>query len=548
MRRISFIFLILGLGIRLWIAWRPLAIIDNLLFPDDTYISLAIARNIALGHGMTFDRLGVTNGFQPLYVFLLVPLFQAIPNDLSLPIHIALSIQAILSTGTAYLLARLVSHIVNRLAGFFALTLWLFAPAAIHQGINGLETGVALFFVALAFALHFGALMPGLPPIRRLVLVGFIVGLAVFTRIDNIILIPLLMGDLLWQQKQKGNRAAGLQQAIILGFFAFLILAPWLLVSYQCCGSFIPESGKAVRFQALASFHDIPGQTATLWVYNGILTLRILAEIPLQLDHPIAWSLAAGCLVLGLWVNHKRESGWYAPLKNLAHMPWLRRLWPVWAYALGLLAVYNIYVMAYWFFVRYFYAVAWVLTILIAAALAGMAHEVSRRGRSLPSPLQTALLPLSLRQATAVITFILLLWFLPGLHRFMFVSPAQGGYYNIARWANAQFPEAVVIGSAQSGALTYFAHPNMTVINMDGVANPDAFAALQAGQQFDYLRQVNLEYIINWPINTDLLRDYGGEPLAGALKEMGAVEGVETLNQTWYWYQLLPPPESAPDE
>jgi hypothetical protein len=110
---------------------------------------------------------------------------------------------------------------------------------------------------------------------------------------------------------------------------------------------------------------------------------------------------------------------------------------------------------------------------------------------------------------------------------------------NLAQWARATLPENAVVGSAQSGALTYFARDDMTVVNLDGVANPDAFSALEAGDQFSYLRQVGVEYIVNWPINMDLLRDYGGESLDEALEPLGIVEGVETLGQQWYWYEVV---------
>ena len=42
---------------------------------DDSFYAFQIARNIAGGHGPTFDGVNLTNGFQPLYVAMLVPVF-----------------------------------------------------------------------------------------------------------------------------------------------------------------------------------------------------------------------------------------------------------------------------------------------------------------------------------------------------------------------------------------------------------------------------------------------------------------------------------------
>jgi hypothetical protein len=42
-------------------------------FQDDAFYYLVIARNVAAGHGFTMDQISPTNGFQPLWLWLLVP-------------------------------------------------------------------------------------------------------------------------------------------------------------------------------------------------------------------------------------------------------------------------------------------------------------------------------------------------------------------------------------------------------------------------------------------------------------------------------------------
>lgn len=205
---------------------------------------------------------------------------------------------------------------------------------------------------------------------------------------------------------------------------------------------------------------------------------------------------------------------------------WIRQLWPLWLYALLLLLAYNSYVLAYWFFSRYFYPVIWAATILWSIGLAAVANHLTEQ-QQWPQ-----------RRVILGTVAILLFWLTPGVQHLIFSAPVQGGYYNIAQWANETLPTGAVVGSAQSGALTYFARPDMTVVNMDGVANPDAFASLKAGEQFAYFQRIGLAYIVNWPINMDLLRDYGGESLETAVEPLGVVDGVETLNQQWHWYEV----------
>src|SRR5689334_19633801 len=70
-------------------AMRPLRYLDGLTIPDDAYLSLTIARNFARGLGPWFET-GFTSGFQPLYVFLVTPLFWVFPHDPYAPVRGAL--------------------------------------------------------------------------------------------------------------------------------------------------------------------------------------------------------------------------------------------------------------------------------------------------------------------------------------------------------------------------------------------------------------------------------------------------------------------------
>jgi len=62
---------VVGLVFRVAVAFRPLAVLDRLFVPDDTYYTLSIARSLAHGLGPTVGGgAPLTNGFQPLVAFL----------------------------------------------------------------------------------------------------------------------------------------------------------------------------------------------------------------------------------------------------------------------------------------------------------------------------------------------------------------------------------------------------------------------------------------------------------------------------------------------
>jgi hypothetical protein len=74
----------IGLIVVITTGWGAFFLHDRQLisrFTDDTFYYLQVARHVAEGDGFTFDGLHGTNGFQPLWQFLLVPLVWAAPGD-----------------------------------------------------------------------------------------------------------------------------------------------------------------------------------------------------------------------------------------------------------------------------------------------------------------------------------------------------------------------------------------------------------------------------------------------------------------------------------
>ncbi|HID08358.1 MAG TPA: hypothetical protein EYP10_14555, partial [Armatimonadetes bacterium] len=58
-----------------WAMWQPMGYIIERFTPDDVFYYLKTAMNIAQGHGSTFDGVNRTNGYHPLWMLLLVPIY-----------------------------------------------------------------------------------------------------------------------------------------------------------------------------------------------------------------------------------------------------------------------------------------------------------------------------------------------------------------------------------------------------------------------------------------------------------------------------------------
>jgi hypothetical protein len=71
---------LLGLAMRFYYAWQPLPTLIEQGMSDDAFYYLNITRNVVLGKGVSFDGIAPTNGFHPLYLGMLIPLFSMFPT------------------------------------------------------------------------------------------------------------------------------------------------------------------------------------------------------------------------------------------------------------------------------------------------------------------------------------------------------------------------------------------------------------------------------------------------------------------------------------
>lgn len=154
---ILLLLLLANTALRLVVALRPLEALDQHTLTDDTYLALTIARNIARGLGPLYGN-APTNGFQPLYVFLIAPAFVLFPNDPFAPLRSSLIVLVLFDTLALYVLHRFVRQFsTSTSTPIVASTAWIANPYIFTMTLNGLETAIAAFFrscLALVLSLH----------------------------------------------------------------------------------------------------------------------------------------------------------------------------------------------------------------------------------------------------------------------------------------------------------------------------------------------------------------------------------------------------------
>jgi hypothetical protein len=503
--------LFINIALRLAVAWRPLEYIDGLTIPDDAYISLHLARNIAAGLGPSYAG-EYTNGFQPLYVFLMVPVFAVLQNDLISPIRISLTLACLVDTLTLWLILRLLRPWTSSLtaAGVLA-SAWIVNPYVIVTTVNGLETAIASCIVVwgwYTYAKYCRHTEVERRPGKWLVL-GLVLGLAVFARIDAAFFV--LAVSLTHLVSGRKDIVKSVKEVLIMGCGVFVAILPWLVYSLYYTGLLFPVSGEAVRFMTIA---EVSFDTSFQRLYlpsmkSGGLTI-------LNWDRGILAGLAASAVVLFMF--RKRMT----PRTGKV----IRLLLPGWLFALFIFEAYTLYIFGPWFYPRYLYPICIVLMVTFGWTLGRLfATEGTPARRTLAAVLVGVIcLGVNLFDSR-----------LPPL--FNSTETHNQGYMNLGIWANRSFTPGTVLGGMQSGALGYFA-TNMSVVNLDGVVSKSCYDALVDRRGMDFMRQRKVQFVLGWKINVSFLTQQSEFNDPDDLTIVGEISGFKTWGRSWYLYRV----------
>jgi hypothetical protein len=329
---------------------------------------------------------------------------------------------------------------------------------------------------------------------RGFFVMGTLMGLSIFARLDSLFLLLAISIDLILQSRQRFKRFDIKSVLAKLGsiyVFTLFILLPWWIFQIAYFKTLMPVSGKAVRFQALA----YAGHNPTLSFFKDklIWSLTQWTNSPFPFYYFYRFPSSSGLLIVivilvasFVFLARKRKV-----TKNISPLNFL------WIFCFTLLLFYCLYVPAHWFFKRYYYPVTFVLTLYWSILLGLLVSLIPSRGRS------------HIFWGWFLILILCGIFFYPNLKLYLFSKPDSplrcdsdscSGYYKVALWMKDQVGKGEKIGSYQSGALGYFLEDN-TVINLDGVVNPDAFKALKNNNSFTYIKSENISFVTDWNLN-----------------------------------------------
>ena len=497
-RRLVFGVLTIGLIIRIGIV----LVKPKVLWLDDTFYSLGIARNIAQGKGWTHDGIHMTNGFQPLYVFIMVPFYAVLSGSDHVVPMLSLVVEAVLSVATGWLLFRLIDSRIGFRGALLSLIAWSLSPYII-SGVNGLETPIQAFLLILIVTLYldswrFALIDPDTSVRMRSQVasgLGLLLGLLALVRIDSLVFVATLLVDLVLRfvlyLRHNRTRAQVLWGIVLVGIIVFVTQFLWLAASWIYTGRLAFDSGTATRLYSRAHFTGDNIFITHLFGLIPYLQLRTITSfLPWSAMMPFGYFSISVLVLVGVCLlayrTGKIQFDAFAFIKDSAFL---------WFYGIGLLGAYVFYQFTIWNWPRYFYPLSMLGLILLSVwveVIYNGLQNVSLANRSLGSIVYVLLcigfvvtLPFSLPADTNPLLAHSEDWF----------TKTQ---YDAAAWIKHNTPVDARIGAYQSGILGYYS--DRQVINLDGVVNYAAIPYNVNEDTASYLVIEDIDYFVEWSI------------------------------------------------
>ena len=252
------------------------------LFAGDAFYYLDIAHRSLGFHGFTFDGQYITNGFHPLWEYLLLLLGRLHLADFShpaaalLPVYytnlvlLALGAAAFCAAATRYLQHQTLALLVAS-PGLLWLVTALVDPSfcSTWAYLNGMESALALACFAAAF-LTFRDEDLTLP---RTLCVATLLGLGTLSRLDDVFIALAIAAFLLLKSTRR-------KQTLLCLLPLPLLLAAYLAYNHHSLGIFLPISGGAKAGFAL--FKNLK------WAISLFLPV-LTGDGPSALSAPVAY-------------------------------------------------------------------------------------------------------------------------------------------------------------------------------------------------------------------------------------------------------------------
>ncbi|HET6277985.1 MAG TPA: hypothetical protein VFG08_04300 [Candidatus Polarisedimenticolia bacterium] len=458
------------------------------LFEDDAFYYYQIARNIVAGIGPTFDGIHPTNGFHPLWMFVLLPIFAFLPGDLS-PLRAVAGLETALVALALVALFRALRERLTVIEAMLIPMLLLALPGSRGILASGLESALLLWALTLAWRHYLHVAESDPPGARRFLALGGWCAVAFLARPEAGLLVPAV---LLLARARFSRRVASFSAFCLPPAITVIAYISWNRLLF---GTWLPISGMTKSYHAASASPSIWLKRLIDFPWLGREIILRAKGVPSLLLLP-APDRIAGIILLGLFIGALWR--WRKALAASVRHARVALLFVV----SGGMVFADLLVAGY--------LPAWYQApiLLCTACLLGM---LGMRSRRLAGGMLLAALCCALARVPATA------WMLRDSTRYQAASRIRA-----AEFIRESTSPSTRIGSWNAGMLGYFSH--RSVINLDGLANDMSYyrRVTQGRRLENYLIDERVSYIADQacgatPDPRPYLRRTGEESIAARL-------------------------------
>lgn len=441
-------------------------------FDDDAYYYFRIAHNIVTGAGSTYDGFGRTNGYHPLWMLLLLPIFRFVHSPLgALPVvYLLASLFWVASFAAMYAIGRRLHRPIAIAVAMLPLAAFgsrFSGPGGVFLG--GMEVVVTLLCVLLLLrmCLSSGYLTSAGPSRTAALAMGVVLAVTFLSRLDSVFFIAafLLVAWARWrrQSRQKLALLCWTALPVALAVLGYVALNRWYF------GTAMPVSGQAKSLGA-----------PTL----NVQPLLVLLQFGDALGHHVYLGIVTGmatAAALILWLR-RRSSARSESTDTVGYF--------LVAATIGLAALFAYLVVftTYQAWSWYFYLLPINLTLAVFLLLdLGLESRLDRAGT--PVVAAVAVVAVALPLLTGGLQY-------RQLRHETTNSTWVDHAVAVADWLNKNTPSGSVMAMGDSaGAIGYLLH--QPLVQLEGlVGAPDYVQSLSAGTAPNFLRAKKVNYLI----------------------------------------------------
>ncbi len=444
---------LLAFLIRAQFIFLDVSVLAEKFLQDDSFYYFSEAKSLASGNGITSNGYDKTNGFQPLWLFLIAPAFLFSEPNISVKLVVLLaSILEFVNVILIYSISKIYLRKLHLLPAF----LYAINPFVAAQTLSGLDVVLEITFILLALNIY---LKINSSDSKGWIMLGLVGGLAVLSRLDSVLFLAALAIDAILR-KSYGKFFA----AKVL-FVAALLILPWFIWSFINFGTIQQSTSIAVYDHYHGIYNKEPfssQEVAGIISSNFVKSFGAIAHhFGFTSDANIFFKAFAAAFVIftALFAaKNYKKFGLFA------------------AYGALLILFYSAYLWAV--HIRYFTPL--VPLVLISATAMFLSARLWQK-------------PLLTLATVIVLALSIILNGVPQINSgyFPWAKPA----WENLDWAKENIPEGGVIGSFNSGLLSYYS--GRKTINLDGLLNFDAIKAGRDKKMYAYMKSHGIDYWID---------------------------------------------------